>query len=271
MRLLIVGFSLLFCFVPFASAQEEAQTESKENPRTLQAMKLSITRKEVRELWGVPVGCRYSIDREQCTAPDEYDWGKLQTIGILADVYRRKTKINTYEVRVYYGLDHRKSRRHPEVRVHSVQFELEKPIEALPTLRDLVEVLDLCNRTCEMHGDHSGGVPLVSVFPQRPTLNQRRQGDLLINVWEPMPLEDRDNRRDWMPTFKLYLEEKAGDRYRKTHDVGWFTRPVTYIKFQANSPRRNLEIDRIYGSHLGYTMLELGTFDPKSSKETGGR
>ena len=269
MRILAVGFCLLFCFVPLAPAQEKSP--EKAVPAVKKKFELAITRKEARTRWGEPVECRYTFDPEQCTAPDEYDWGKRKALGFLYDVYRRKTDNNTYEVQVKFSMDRTKSERHPEIRVISVIFEAQQPTTVLPMLHDIPEALELCKSGCGMYGDNIGGTPEVVVYPRHASLLQRRLAERMSNHWERMPLWSRDEGWDWVQAFRLRLEAKPSDQYRKAQDIDWFRRPVKEAIFNVDAPRGNLKFDRIYRRRLGHKLIDLGTFDPKSSKETGDK
>lgn len=263
MRFLVVGFCLLFCFLPLAPAQEKTpEAVAPEESSTLRPIQLGITRQEVRELWGEPLKCLYNFDVEECTAPDTYDWSKRKDPRILRDVYKRKTSLNVYKVLVSYSLDQTRSARQPDIRVRGIQFDLEKPMQVLPTVKDLPEALELCSSGCAMLGDNRGGLPRVMVFSQPPTLRQRGLADRIMHGWKPSPAERRGGGFEWVPTVKLRLEEKPGDINRNVHNIAWFERSVQWVDIFVLAPRTYLQDDKKYRFNLGQSLLELGSFKP---------
>ena len=265
-----ISVCLLFCFAPLASAQEEEKASEAaspqepitEEPSTLRPLQLGITRKEVRKLWGEPLKCLYVFDIEECTSPDEYDWSKRKGPRILHDVYKRKTVLNVYSVVVDYEPDQTRSAQRADIRVTGVNFDLEKPMPVLPTLKDLPEALELCNSGCAMLGDIRGGIPDVMVFSQPPTLRQRGLADRIMHGWKPSTAEHRRRRLEWLPTVKLRLEEKPGDINRNVHNIAWFERSVQWVEFSVFAPRTYLKSDKKYRFFWEQSLLELGSFKP---------
>ena len=292
MKFLAVGFCLLFCFAPLASAQEvekasEAASPEKaitEEPSTLQPIQLGILQEEVRERWGAPHTIYIPpINEKDTPTVEDYDWG-VHVLGLLSDAFRRKTETNEYEVRVFYAPDRRKSQDDPEIRVASVELKPSKPITLLPMLQDLPEAFELCNSGCEMWGSRIS--TKVMVFPRLPSLRQSRTARLIAYGWKPMPLEKRDDRDDWTLFLRVFLKKRAGDDERTVREIDWMNRPVEQVKVTIDTPRLWLEFDkqaqtlnapakRFYEKHpelfkrfppsLTPEYLNLGTF-PKGDK-----
>ena len=227
MRLIVqIIFLVLLLFPATVIAQEaKAEKSSKEAPSVQRPMLLGITRQKARQRWGKPDKCYYTFDAGQCTSPD-YDWSTVEILGTLEDVYHRETAVNTYEILVRYNLYQRPALGKAEIRVIDVKFKPANPATVQPMLRDLPEALELCHSGCTMQGDKGGGLPSVLVYPQSPTLRQRKLADQVIKGWRPPLFGTRNDRFEWVPTLQLRLQEKPGDQYRKVYDIAWLERQV---------------------------------------------
>lgn len=244
MRLIVqIMFLVLLLFPAAVIAQESQAEESQERaPSTLRPIELGMTRAEVRELWGSPHTMYLPSFQESDFADrEDYDWG-VHALKRLSDAFHRKTAKNEYNVRVYYGPDRRRDPDLPEIRVIRIELKPAKLLSLLPTLKDLPEAFELCRAGCEVWGHKIG--PSVMVFPQNPTVLQRRTAEQIAYKWKPMPPEKRDDRLDWTPVVDVSFEEVSGDENRGVHDIRWFERPVERIWITFTIPRRYLELDK---------------------------
>ena len=236
-------FLVLFLLPATVIAQETQAVElPNEAASTLRPIELGMTQGEVRERWGSPHTIYLPSFQETDFAKlEDHDWG-VHALKLLSDAFRRKTAKNDYNVRVYYGPDRRRDQDLPEIRVIRIELKPAKPLPLLPTLKDLPEAFELCREGCEIWGYRIG--PSAMVFPQNPTLLQRRTAEQIAYKWKPMPPEKRDNRLDRTPVVDLSFEEFSGDENRGVHDIRWFERPVERIWITTTIPRRFLELDK---------------------------
>ena len=231
------------------------------NPRTLQPIRLGMTRQEVRAKWGEPLECRYAYDEEECFDSGEYDWSKRKAVLALEDIYRRETATSAYDILVQYHWDRRRSHSHPDIRVLYVEIEPEHPVPVRPTLRDLPEALELCRSGCGMYGDIIG--PTVMVYPELVTLRQRAKATLIANHWKPLsPSQQARRGGDWSPALELRLEEDAGDKDRSVQEIAWFERPIRLVILNVHWPRGELQLDRRTSLPGRRWILELDSFRP---------
>ena len=177
-----VLLAMLLGLPGLAGAQENpAEPPGEDNPRTLQPIGLGMTREEVRELWGPPHTMYVPPVREEdFDSREDYDHG-VRMYGFLSDAYRRQTARNEYEVRVYYSYDRRKDPQRPAIRAYHVRLHPSRPVPLLRTLEDVPEAAELCRAGCEVWGEKPS--PTVQVFPQHPSLSQRRLGELAAHGW----------------------------------------------------------------------------------------
>ena len=237
------------------------------NPRTLQPIRLGMTREEVRELWGPPHTMYVPpIEEEDFDSREDYDYG-VMAYTLLSDAYRRQTARNQYEVRVYYSYDRRKDAQRPEMRAFLVRLKPSRSVPLMRTLRDVPEAAELCRSGCEMWGDKV--LPEISVFPQHPSLSQRRLAELVAYKWKPMPPSERDDKHDWTPTVDLHLKKWSGYKERTVHEIEWMDRPIDQVEITINTPRSLIELlEGFYiglgevGKRLGPKFLKLGHFSP---------
>ena len=188
MRFLTYSFGLfaLFCLSVFAVGQDDPTENRQEKvASTLRPIELGMTQGEVRERWGSPHTIYLSSFQETDFADrEDYDW-EVHILGLLSDVFDRKTAENKYEVRVYYAPDRRRDLDDPEIRVISVELKPARSLSLLPTLKDLPEAFELCRAGCEVWGRKI--VPSVMVFPQHTTLRQRRVAAQVAYTWMTCP------------------------------------------------------------------------------------
>ena len=251
---MLLGFPVLGVAQEEKKASEAVSPQEPitEEPSTLQPIQLGILQEEVRERWGAPHTIYIPpINEKDTPTVEDYDWG-VHVLGLLSDAFRRKTETNEYEVRVFYAPDRRKSQDDPEIRIITIEFKPAKPTTLLPMLQDLPEALELCSSGCEMVVSKIG--PSMLVFPQRPSLLQRRTAQEVVYTWKPMPPEDRDDRLDWTQVVDLSFEKMKGDKDRTVYQIDWMRRRIKKVEINIDTPRRNLELD----TQLHIVMGEVG-------------
>ena len=237
MRLIVqIIFLVLFLF-PAALIAQESQAEDlqKETPSTLRPIELGIAREDVHRRWGPPTNTNRSLFTADDLASQAGFDRAWETKGLLRDIYVRKTALNDYRVQLDYEPYESKGGAGAVIRLVTVHLDLTEPRTVLPSLRDMPEALELCRSGCNMHGDRTGGVPSVMLYPQNPTLRHRALADRIMYGWKTVPPERRGQRKEWIPTVKFRLQEEFGDQNRPIHDIptvnAWFERPIKHVSF----------------------------------------
>ena len=264
--------SILFC-LSIVGCGEKPWYEQDVNydPRTLQPIGLFMTREEVRELWGEPDRYFYGhIDfkplrvTRKYFSREEYDEAVKQ-YGALQDVYYRKTPRDRYEIRIGYKEDPIANPDQSDKKVYEVVFY---PAAAHPidfTLKDLVEVMGLCQAECGMQA-HEVSVS-VEVYPNFPTADQRNQTARMARIWAPDSYRIRGEKADWLPVVNLVLQMEQSDLDSTIQEVEWMRRPVSTVVLGFSTPRWDLRHDREARMGRKQRVMELGSFHPPSEAQ----
>ena len=189
------------------SEVEEIQWPEKYDPRTLKPIRLFMTRKEVREMWGEPAkSFSPSFEEKDFPSTELYEYA-VNINFLLKDVYYRKAVKNSYEIQVIYGLYRSKEKPRPEVRVISVNLVVGNPVPTHPTLKDLSEASDFCRSDCGMYVWEDTRHRLwVDVYPRNPNPNERKTAESIAIVRSGFEYYKKITEQDnWLQVIRLHL------------------------------------------------------------------
>lgn len=137
---------VIACFVLTLPALATVGLGSGENPSSVM---IGLSRRQVVQLYGVP---QSYFDAGIQAYLKSYP---VVPIGLVWEVYRRKTPGNEYRILILYYADYSQSRLHPTARVEEARFEADKPRPARQLLSDLKEARALCAQNCQVQSTGS--------------------------------------------------------------------------------------------------------------------
>ena len=180
----------------------------KYDPRTLQPIRLFMTREEVHETWGEPEKYLFSIVEfeplrvtRKYFSREEYA-AAVRAHGLPWDVYYRKVGSLPFEIQITYGGDGRQDPEHPEIRIFTIDYLMPQPVPAFRLLQELPEVAELCRSGCGIYGDSYTEVPQFVVYPPIRTMSQRIEASRMAGL---LMLKKGGRRLAWTPVLRLLL------------------------------------------------------------------
>jgi TonB family protein len=160
----------VFCstiLVPVVSAQRASPPPISTRATPVSRIRLGMTEAEVHRIFGMP---RYWLNLETDKYIDSVTGyrASVEVYGLrkIADVYRRRTPGNLYEIEIAYNYDLSLSRLNPMHRVDWVCFEADRPTRVDEVLKDIPEVGEACGGGCYVDDDIEH-VSLVPVMPSK--------------------------------------------------------------------------------------------------------
>ncbi len=226
----------------------------KYDPRTLQPVRLFMTREEVHETWGEPEKYLSTIIKfepfkvtKKYVSREEYA-AAVGAPGFFQDIYYRKLGSLPFEIRITYGKDGRQDPQHPEMKVFAIHYHMPQPAPAFRLLQELPEVAELCRSGCGLYGDISSDKkPHIVVFPPMRTLRQRIEASQMARLWMPEEYK-KQGQLDWTPIIRLFFRKQVSDKEQKAKGIDGFETPIEAISFILERP-----------VPLG-TLFKLGSF-----------
>ena len=245
------------------SVVEPIPWPEKYDPRTLKPIRLFMTGKEVREMWGEPARYLYghiekNLKIRKYISVDAYEEA-LKRYGPLADVYYRKTPTNRYEILVDYKQTKRQGPGKLEMNVSHVAFIPATRFPVNQTLNEIAEAAVVCPASCGIIGAMTG--IYVRAYPRYPTLFQQEAADLMARIWKPDLYKRSEGKRNWVSELNLWLEWSIRDLSRDVQEIEWFQRPVKTITLTISTPQMDLELEKKTSSYgESQRLLQLGSY-----------
>ena len=251
---------------------EETPWPEKYDPRTLQPIRLFMTREEVLALWGEPKSYFYEdsdiktrVITRRYFPPEEYQeaakWisrrkvsrlNEMKSLGKVAnafriramevlkrrspldEVYYRETPHSRYEMIVEYMRDSADGSDSGPKRVAEVSFHPDTLRPVAETLDDLPETWSVCELGCEMFGTvRAFGIVM---YPWQMTSQQREVAHQLARALEPLA---NPYREDWRPLLILGMNwsGRKEELDLGVHDVDWHSRTIRFVQMSLSENR----------------------------------
>jgi hypothetical protein len=176
-------------------------------------LELGMSQEEVRKAFGEP--SRYFSTATQRFLGSEVEAQAARQVSgpfDVEDVYEFTTALNTYEFRIWYLDDSRQSRFRPTMRVRSITFELDRPIQDVKQLLpDMPEARLLCSQGCSIleRSDHRNEE--LFAYATSPSPTEIQDAGLVSVRWRDDDPNDKTpykirNDGSWIKAIVLKLE-----------------------------------------------------------------
>jgi len=138
-------------------------------------LSLGMDLQQVHRVLGVPTVWINLENGKYVNSVNEYR-ASVEVYGftMIADVYKRRTSSNLYEIEVAYEYDRSQSRLNPRRRVDRIIFDADKPTTIDKALVDMPELIELCEAGCGIDQRYvrSSYGPSIALIPLEQTARE---------------------------------------------------------------------------------------------------